>query len=164
MKYIDVFVVLFLGFASLMDIKFKKVSNLYLLFWLVVGMCIKKYEFIISFLVALIFTYIFYYLRFFGAADIKLTAILCGFLGLGESLYIIFIAFILAALYSLYYLFRKKIFFERISYFLHYTDLSIRSRTFYKYNIGLENDLLMPMVPWLLIAFLIWRLYQIIWI
>ena len=106
----------------------------------------------------------FYYLRFFGAADIKLTAILCGFLGLGESLYIIFIAFILAALYSLYYLLRKKIFFERISYFLHYTDLSLRSRAFYKYNIGLENDLLMPMVPWLLIAFLIWRLYQIIWI
>ena len=49
MKYIDVFVVLFLGFASLMDIKFKKVSNLYLLFWLVVGMCIKKYIYVLLF-------------------------------------------------------------------------------------------------------------------
>lgn len=163
MKYLDIIVVLILIFASLMDIKFKKVSNIYLLCCLMLGLCLKRYEFLISALICLLFTYILYHLGFFGAADIKLISILCGFLGFSESLYIVFIACVFASIYSLYYMLSKKILFERINYFLHYSKMSLQTKKVYKYNEGLDKNLLMPMVPWLLLAFLVWRLYQIIW-
>lgn len=55
-----------------------------------------------------------------GAGDIKLMALLCGSSGLVSGLQMIFCGLLSAALWSFCYLVRKRMFFQRIGYFLAY--------------------------------------------
>ena len=67
----------------------------------------------------------------------------------------------LSAVYAFYYLVSKKILYSRISYFLRYVNSGVRDRTLYKYSESFEKVPTMPMVPWFLLGFLVWRIYEV---
>ncbi len=163
MKYFDMIIIIMLGFASISDLFYKKVSNIWLAIWLVVGIYIRSYDFIVLFLLALLCTYILYYLAFFGAADIKIISILCGYLGIKKTLYLSFIALCLAAIYSLYYLIRKKILIERLEYFFRYCDISFKAGRFFKYTNSFSDSINIAMIPFFLVAFILMKVCSI-WI
>ena len=60
MRFIDIYVALFLGVASVSDTRTKKVPNKWILLWIAVGICVRGYKFLTAFLFSLIFTYILY--------------------------------------------------------------------------------------------------------
>lgn len=161
MDYTDIFVAIILGVAGFMDVKTKKVSNAWILMWGLYGVYIKGYHFILAFLLGIVCLYIFYRLHFFGAGDVKLVALLGAYLGLKEALVISFTGLVFAAVYALYYLLRQGALADRILYFIRFTDMSLKHGRLYKYNGGLENSMTMPMAPYFLAAFIVWRVYRI---
>lgn len=159
--YIDIFVVLFIGIAGVIDIKTKKIPNFLIIIFSCIGIYLRTYDFLINFLVSILILFLFFKLNFFGAGDIKLISVLSGYLGLKQAFIVSFIALSMASVYALYYLLKKNILFERIKYFFEYITYVLRDKTLYKYNGGLNMSLTMVMAPYFLVAFIIVSLFEI---
>ncbi len=158
-------VALFLGGASYMDLMTKKISNKWIMLWFLVGIFIKQIEFLSTFVVVLVVLFIFYLFKMFGAGDIKLLAIISAYLGIKDAMYIAFVSLVFASCYSIYYLLKEKILFERLFYFKDFivrVTVNKKIYTYYDKNVD-RKDLVMPMAQWFLIGFLIWRMYDL-WI
>lgn len=65
--------------------------------------------------------------RMMGAGDCKLLALIGGYLGIADGLQVMFYGFLTAAIWSLLYMFRKKILIKRFHYFLSYVVVTLRT-------------------------------------
>lgn len=64
-----------------------------------------------------------FFFRMMGAGDVKQMALLVGILGVTKGFEIIFCGLAAAAVWSFFCMVRKRIFFQRIGYFLNYVEL-----------------------------------------
>lgn len=159
--YIQLSTALMLGGAAYTDIRYKKIYNIWIGFWLLAGTLMKGAFFIPHVLGAGAALFIFYLLRVIGAGDIKLAALLYAYLGLYDAAYVLGIGMVLAAAYSFYYLYSKGILLERLLYFRQFLVLSLKTNSIHKYNeekMGKEAPGI-ALAPYFLAGFLIWRLY-----
>jgi peptidase A24A, prepilin type IV len=149
--------------ATYTDIRYRKIFNIWLLFWLLIGVYLNRVNFIVLVCSSVLVLLIFHILRMIGAGDIKLIAIIIGYMGVGNGIKSVFTGLLLSAIYSLYLMYSKKILFSRLKYFSDYVMLSINSKTIFKYYDKKRDDIgvSIALAPWILLGFCIWRLCDI---
>ncbi len=109
--YLSLFAILIL--AALSDSIYGKIPNILIITSAISYCLITGPIFLLRAAVCILVLFIFYHLRIFGAGDIKLAAIIVGSTGITNGCIYLFISLILSAIYSLYILISKKIYFER---------------------------------------------------
>lgn len=118
-------VFLYLFGAAVSDKRTGKIPNGYLLFWMEVFLAEAfwkraVFSYLFGFLAVLCLFFPLFFFHMMGAGDIKLMALLGAVFGICSGLEIIFAGLSGAAVWSLFYLVRKRIFLKRIGYFLSY--------------------------------------------
>lgn len=161
MIYTELIIVIFIGLCSLVDIKKQKIPNYLIIIFSLIGIYLKEYSFIINFLISILLLFILYKVEVFGAGDIKLIAVISGYLGLKHSMIIGFLSLFMASFYALFYLLKNKILYKRMSYFFSYAKYSIKDKVLYKYNGGLKNSLSMVMSPFILLGYVLFKLIEL---
>lgn len=95
--------------------------------------------------------------RMMGAGDIKVMAVITGYLGLSRGFEIIFYGLAAAAVWSLFYMLNKHILVKRIKYFLNYMKKIIQTEQIVPYYcIGEKSEAGFCLVPFLLCGFCLW--------
>lgn len=162
MEYMrDIFVLSLISIASYMDIKYKKIFNPLILIFFVLGIVWYRLDFILHFTIGILLFIMFYILGILGAGDIKLLALIMGYLGYKDSLYIIGIGMVSAALYGVYYFCSKKILYAKLIYFIDYVRFCIKNHKFQQYCTDKDSVSVMPMAQYFLIGFIFWRIIKI---
>jgi len=90
--------------CGIQDIKSRKISNLWILAGAAAGIWFRGIYFLACATVVLAVSYWLYYFRLAGAADLKVMAVICGYLGLRQGLGAIASGIVLSAAGSLIYL------------------------------------------------------------
>ena len=90
--------------CGIQDIKSRKISNLWILAGAVSGIWFYRAEFLYCSLMVLVVSYWLYYFRLMGAADLKIMALICGYLGVRQGFCAIAVGIFLSAAGSLLYL------------------------------------------------------------
>ncbi len=111
-----------------MDLKREKVSNCWILFGAILGICwgiccfgiAGILRFTVGFLFPLILMYPLFYIRALGAGDLKLLAIVGGFLGAREIFGCVIFSFCSGACLALIILIVRRNLAERLHYFFQY--------------------------------------------
>lgn len=147
----------FLAIAALFDLSYRKIPNAVFLLYLPLGVLLLE-KFLITLVLACAALYILYGLRFVGAGDVKLMAMLVGMLGLREGSQVIFMGWVCLAVYALFYLCITGSFFERMACFYRYIKRCIRNKKPEKYEGFQAASFVMPMAPGLALGFVLWRL------
>lgn len=172
MQFSEVF--FYLCGAALWDWRRGKIPNRYLVIWGVFFLAASiRQERLLWFIVgagaALLLLFPLFFFHMMGAGDIKLMALLCGWLGLFPGLRLIFYGLFSAAIWSFFYMMRKRIFLTRIGYFLCY----IKQLSWYSGKL-LQGERPAPyfdaerdgreaafcLAPFLLLGYLIWLLLK----
>lgn len=159
--YVQLSTALMLGGAAYTDIRYKKIYNIWIGLWILIGILIRGVFFIPNVFAAGAALFIFHLLRVIGAGDIKLAALLYAYLGFYDAAYVLGIGMVLAALYSFYYLYSKGILWERLLYFRQFLVLSLKTNSIHQYNEEKKGKEApgIALAPYFLAGFLIWRLY-----
>ena len=100
--------------AAVTDILCRKIPNIIIFIYFTIGMAVLSLDFFIRVLVSLFLFSILYNLRFFGAGDIKIFALVIGFLGTYEGVNLTVTALVLAGIGSLVYMIFTNQLIERI--------------------------------------------------
>lgn len=162
MEYMrDIFVLLLISIASYMDVKYKKIFNPLIFIFLVLGTVSYRLDFILHFTIGILLFIIFYILGILGAGDVKLLALIIGYLGYEDGLCIIAIGMIAAAIYGAYYFCSKKILYAKLIYFIDYVRFCIKNHKFQQYYMDKDSVSIMPMAQYFLIGFIFWRIIKI---
>lgn len=159
----DICLILLLGGATYMDIRYRKIYNFWILLWGILGVWILGFHFLIPVGMSIGVLFILFILRMMGAGDIKLVSLLFAYLGFTSGLQVLFISFGLSSVYAFYILYSKKILYTRLKYFMDYLRLSVNTKSIVKYY-DIQKDgakISIPMAPWFLLGFIIWRIYDI---
>jgi len=90
--------------CGIQDIKSRKVSNIWILAGAVSGIWFRGMEFLYGSLLVLVVSYWLYYVRMMGAADLKIMALICGYLGMKQGIRAIALGILVSAAGSLLYL------------------------------------------------------------
>ncbi len=148
--------VLLLG-AAYTDIKCGKISNIWLLIWIPAGIYLRGYVFIILSIAVCLLLYILYLCKMMGAGDIKLLAVLYGYLGMEEATVLSIIGMVCAAAFSVYKLYKNKLFIKRIGYFISYIEEFKRTGKIKKYYDETRDgrEIIIPMAPYFLLGFIL---------
>lgn len=102
------------------DLSSHRIPNILVAFIMLLGFICRGFGWVIPSFSAFLLFFPLFYLRMFGAGDVKLIAASMGFLGFHRGIPCIMIAFFVAAVISLVKLILNKSLFLRISYFLFY--------------------------------------------
>lgn len=160
--------------AALFDWRCGKIPNRYLIVWFFIFLAVsvrqeRLFLYVFGCITALALLFPLFFLHMMGAGDIKLMALLCGRLGLLPGLQMIFCGLLSAAVWSFFYMMRKRIFLKRIGYFLYY----IKQLSWYSGRL-LQGERPSPyfdaerdgreaafcLAPFLLLGYLIWSLLR----
>ncbi len=151
-----------LGVASYTDLQNLKVYNICIILGLTVAFYFNSYKFFLYIFVSFALSFILYLTRMLAAGDVKLIVMIYGFLGFEQGSSLVLISFALASIYALYYLLSKKILFTRLMYFKNYISKSIKTGSIVRYcDMKKDVGLTMPMSPWFLLGFIVWRIGSI---
>ena len=146
--------------AAVTDILWRKIPNIIIFIYFTIGMAVLSFDFFIRFLVSLFLFSILYNLRFFGAGDIKIFALVIGFLGTYEGVNLTVTALVLAGIGSLLYMLCSNQLGERINKLKEYcirVAASGRLLRYHEYN--LKDKYLIPISPYFLAGFILWRCF-----
>lgn len=146
--------------AAVTDILWRKIPNIIIFIYFTIGMAVLSFDFFIRFLVSLFLFSILYNLRFFGAGDIKIFALVIGFLGTYEGVNLTVTALVLAGIGSLLYMLCSNQLGERINKLKDYcirVAASGRLLRYHEYN--LKDKYLIPISPYFLAGFILWRCF-----
>ena len=111
MIFTQLFTALMLGGAAYTDVRYKKVYNIWLLFWFLAGICICGIKFLPPVLLTSAALFIFHVLRMIGAGDIKLISLMFAYLGFKNGCIVAAAGMTLGAVYAFYKLYTSGIFF-----------------------------------------------------
>lgn len=143
---------------AITDILWKKIPNVLVLTYMTAGIYILGFEFALRFFGCLLIFAFLYSIRFFGAGDVKMISLLIGFLGTYEGMYVIIISLIFAAVYAFIYMLITKQFFVRMSVFLNYCIIILKTGKIEKYvDFNSESKALIPVAPYFFTGFIFWR-------
>ncbi len=161
--FAQLFTAIVLGGAAYTDVRYKKVYNLWLLFWMAAGIYICGIKFLPPMAVTLAVLFIFHVLGMIGAGDIKLISLVFAYLGFKDGFIVAAAGMIFAAVYAFYKLYTSGILFDRLMYFKNYLIYTFKNNSINKYyDINKDNkNLALPLSPFILTGFLIWRLYSL---
>ena len=173
-----ILVFLFLAGGAAWDVKTGMLPNRYLLFWLVI---LGGYTVILGdmpgsdasalaagvlrllvfggrILLAVIVLFPLFFFHMLGAGDVKWMALLCGALGFSSGVLVIFYGLAAAAVWSLFCLVRKRLFFQRIRYFLNYMmNLPQMEEVIPYYSKTRDGrEAALPLAPFLFLGYLFW--------
>lgn len=146
--------------AAVTDILWRKIPNIIIFIYFTIGMAVLSFDFFIRFIVSLFLFSILYNLRFFGAGDIKIFALVIGFLGTYEGVNLTVTALVLAGIGSLLYMLCSNQLGERINKLKDYcirVAASGRLLRYHEYN--LNDKYLIPISPYFLAGFILWRCF-----
>ena len=110
---------LFLTFFGLQDLAEGRISRYATLAGVAAGIVFRREAMMFGFLAGILFFPLFL-VRMLGAADVKVIAVIAGFLGPGRGVRALIIGFVLGAVWSLARLLHRGILWERLSYFAAY--------------------------------------------
>ena len=152
-----------LGVGAYFDVSTRRIPNLWILFWFFIGFFLNGIPFIQTFFISIACLMLLFFMRVFGAGDIKLMALVAAYLGYRDAFVVLFTGMIFAAGYGLYYLIHKRILWSRFLYFKEYVLRSVGTgRILPYYEKEREYSIpLLPMAQFFLLAFLLWRLYEL---
>ena len=112
--------------------------------------------FIRTFFTVIIFFPLFLF-RMMGAGDIKVMAVIAGYMGMDRGVEIIFYGLAAAAVWSLFYMLKQHILAERIKYFLNYIKHLFQSEQILPYYPpGGPDGMKFRLVPFLWGGFCLW--------
>lgn len=134
--------------ASIRDILVRKVSNRIIIIGLITGFCIQCvrhgtmgimvwFQGILFPIALLSILFLFHAL---GAGDIKLFSVVGGFLGPHQVVQVIFLAFIIGAVFSIIYMIHFNIFLYRLQYLANYFHNLLKDRKLIPYYVLGEDD------------------------
>lgn len=112
-----------IGGSSIFDLWQRRIPNKWLAVWIFAGglwVAESGFSFLLSMVTLVIIFSPLYFLRMIGAGDIKLMAVICGYLGLSDGFLLITYSFFIGAIFSTIKMLHKGIFLERIFYFIAY--------------------------------------------
>ena len=138
---------LVLFFASIWDFKKGKIPNLLILVGAIYGlMRVFYYQNFFTHIGGIIFPvlilYPFYKIGTIGAGDLKLFSLIGFYVSFMESIYCMFLAFVIGAIFSLVSMKQKDNFANRISYLISYLKESFSQKQFhYYYQNAYENKI-----------------------
>lgn len=107
-----------LGAAALSDVRWRRVPNWLIAVGMAMGIACRGGPFASSSLLAALAAFPLFYLRMAGGGDVKLMALICGYLGLSGGLLVISHGYLAGAVWALLKLVRQGLLLERISYFI----------------------------------------------
>ena len=110
---------LFLAIFGLWDLRTRKIPRFATLAALAAGLILRREGVLFGFLAGALFFPLFL-LRMLGAADVKVIAVIAGFLGPARGTRAVAAGLVLGAVWSLFKLIRGGILLRRISYFTAY--------------------------------------------
>ena len=140
------------------DILWKKIPNILIFTYLIIGIYILGFNFALRFFGFVCILAFLYSIRFFGAGDVKMVSLLIGFLDIYDGMYVIMLSLIFAAIYALLYMTVTHQLFERLFRFFDYCVRTLKTGKPEKYiNFNSENKALMPLAPCFLAGFILWR-------
>jgi prepilin peptidase CpaA len=157
----DIFILLFAGAAALFDWRTLKIPNVLLLFGAAGGFLWSwQPVYLIRLALPLLLLYPLYYLRMMGAGDVKLCSVYGGLLGFQDWKVMFFLSLFLAALWSVYRIWSKGLFRERLLKLTTYATDVLASRRLRPYFIrGVDPDsAVIPMAVPMFLAVVIVRL------
>ena len=115
---------------------------------------------VIRFGISLVIFSALYRLRFFGAGDVKLFSLIIGFLGVYEGINMSVIALIFAGAGALVYLIFSAQLVKRFNMLVNYCIRVLACGRLEKYGeYGLRDKHMMPMAPYFLAGFILWRCF-----
>ena len=137
--------VLVLFFASLWDYKKGKIPNLLIVLGFIYGwMRIFYYENFLTHIGGIVFPililYPFFKIGTIGAGDIKLFSLVGCYISFMESIYCMFLAFAIGAVFSFVMMRKEGNFTDRISYLITYLKKSLSQNQFRYYYQDKEKD------------------------
>lgn len=145
---------------TIADILWKKIPNLLVLLYITIGVYTLQTDFLFRFLISIFILALFYRVRFFGAGDVKLFALIIGFLGIHAGAIVAIISLFLAAGYSLIYMIFTKQLIYRFLRFYNYCVGVLSTGKIEKYtDFNSESEVLIPMAPYFLTGFILWRCF-----
>ena len=146
--------------ATVTDILWRKIPNIIIFIYFTIGMAALSLDFFIRVLVSLFLFSILYNLRFFGAGDIKIFALVIGFLGTYEGVNLTVIALVLAGIGSLVYMLFTNQLIERINKLTDYCMRVVSTGRLLRYHeYNLKDKYLIPISPYFLAGFILWRCF-----
>ena len=144
--------------AAMTDILWKKVPNIIIFGYFLIGVYILHVEFVFRVFASIILFSILYRLRFFGAGDIKLFSLVIGFLGTYDGVNVTVIA--LAGTGALLYMIFSNRLTIRITMLINYCMRVLAAGRIEKYYEYRKSDKhLIPVSPYFLAGFILWRCF-----
>ncbi len=142
-----IFLLIVTGMAVIWDLKTKRIPNHLILIGLLAGCLAQIVRFGISgvlfflsgSLLPIILLAILYFFRMLGAGDIKLLAVIGGFLGSSSGIRCLVYAFLFGALYSFILLIRRNLLKKRLCYFFAYIRNFYHTKKWSPYRKGEES-------------------------
>lgn len=146
-----------LAAAAWTDFRYRKIPNICIASGIVLGIIFMRLPFICTVLGVFPVVFPLFYFRMMGAGDLKLMALICGYMGIGPGALAIGTGLLLGAVYSLFQLWKQNLFKERISYFTAYIRQLIQTKQHVAYYVP-ERDgtnITMPLAVFLLAGVLL---------
>lgn len=142
-----------LAAAAWMDIRTKRVSNRLVIFGLCLGFVLHLgmngwmgiLIFFIRIIVPILVFYLFFLMRVLGAGDIKLFSVVCGFIGIRESIRVVMYSFLAGAACSLVVLLYNRNLFARLMYVSDYIKTALVTKSIPRYDY--ESDGKQNVIP-----------------
>lgn len=136
---------LVLFFASIWDFKKGKIPNLLIIIGVIYGfMRVFYYQNFFTHIWGIVFPililYPFYKIGTIGAGDLKLLSLIGFYVSFMESIYCMFLAFVIGAIFSLVSMKRKDNFADRISYLISYLKESFSQKQLRYYYQDLDEN------------------------
>lgn len=163
--------------SALWDLRTGKIPNRWLIFGAAAGaalICLRGWPpeaevwrlAVLYFLRLLFFLILFFPLflfRMMGAGDCKLLALVGGYLGIFDGFLVGFYGFLAAAVWSLLYMFRKKILIRRLTYFLSYITQTLDTGRITPYYDADRDgpEAAFSLAPFIWCGYVFWLLGQI---
>ena len=146
--------------AAVTDILWKKVPNIIIFGYFLIGVYTLHLEFVFRVFISIIFFSILYRLRFFGAGDIKLFSLVIGFLGTYDGVNVTVTALVLAGAGALLYMIFSNQLTIRITMLINYCMRVLATGKIEKYYEYRKSDKhLIPVSSYFLAGFILWRCF-----
>lgn len=168
LKYIIIFTILMI--AVVQDVHCSKVSNNLIFLGYSISFiyqCFMKANMLFWFqgvFIPIGSLFLLFYLKMFGAGDIKLLSVIGGFCGWKISMYILLLALFYGAVWSCYKIMHYKNGKDRILYFMKYLAILmlIKKRIPYRESGSSDKSYTISFSVLILIAFISWGIFKLV--
>lgn len=131
--------------VSILDIRFHRIPNWWLVLWAMIGLVYRSVGFLLPALTVTAVCFPLFLCRMTGAGDIKLMALICGYLGFWPGIWAIGYGFLAGAVFSLFRLISQKSLKTRLCYLFAYIGRIIQTKELSAYydarRDGYENTI-----------------------